>query len=232
MKPKKLIRPPRASAARSADGRRVGRGGLAQCAAPQLAPQPTSTSSGTSSFSAGSAALRHHLADHRGGGFLLALGHFEHQLVMDLQQHSDVAEAGIGQRRVHPVHRPLDQVGAGALDRRIDRGALGPGAETRVGRADIGEMGLPPEQGAGEAMLADEGQRLVDIGADAGETGEIAVDDRLALILRHAQPPGQAPARNAVEDGEIDRLGLAARVAVDRAEQFLGGHRVDVRRPC
>jgi hypothetical protein len=77
-------------------------------------------------------------------------------------------------------------------------------------------------------MLADEGQRLVDVGADAGEALEIAVDDRLAFLLRHAEPAGQAPRRNAVEDREIDRLGLVAGVAVDRAEQFLGGHVVDV----
>ena len=61
------------------------------------------------------------------------------------------------QRLVHPRHRPLDEVGARALDRRIDRGALGAAADRRIGRADVGlEMRLPPEQGAREAMLAGE----------------------------------------------------------------------------
>ena len=86
-----------------------------------------------------------------------------------------------------------------------------------IGGADVGEMRLAAEQGAGEAMLADEGQRLVDVSADAGEALEIAVDDRLALLARHAQPAGQPPGRNAVEDGEIDRLGLVAGLAVDRS---------------
>ena len=85
---------------------------------------------------------------------------------------------------------------------------------------------------------------LCDEGADAGEALEIAVDDRLAFVLRHAEPPGDAPRRAAVEDREVDRLGLVARVAVDPPEQLLGGQAVDVdavrgtlpsaaaRRPC
>ena len=77
-------------------------------------------------------------------------------------------------------------------------------------------------------MLAGERQRAVDVGADAGEALEIAVDDRLAFLLRHAEPPGDAPRRAAVEDREVDRLGLVAGVAVDRPEQFLGGQAVDV----
>ena len=43
------------------------------------------------------------------------------------------------------------------------------------------------------------------------------------LAVGSVQPPGQPPARNAVEDGEVDRLGTAARFAVHLAEQFLRG---------
>ena len=85
-----------------------------------------------------------------------------------------------------------------------------------------------PNRVLGEAVLAGEGQRAVDVGADAGEALEIAVDDRFAFLLRHAEPPGDAPRRAAVEDREVDRLGLVARVAVDRPEQLLARSGVDV----
>ena len=73
-----------------------------------------------------------------------------------------------------------------------------PGAMVGVGGADVGEMGLAPEQGAGEAVLADEGQRVVDVVADAGEALEIAGDDRLALLAsdtpsRPARPHDEMP---------------------------------------
>src|SRR5213076_968353 len=122
-----------------------------------------------------------------------------------------------------------DEVGGRALDRRVDRGPLGAAADRRVGRADVRlEMRLPPEQGLGETMLAHERQRSVDVGADAGEAFEIAIDDRLAFLPRYAEPAGEPPGGDAVEDREIDRLGLAARVAVDGSEQLLGGNVVDV----
>jgi hypothetical protein len=88
---------------------------------------------------------------------------------MHLKQHSDVLEAGLRQCIVHPVHRPLDEVGAGALDRRVDRGPLGAAAEIGVGRANVGEMGLPPNSVRVKPCLADEGQRIVDIGANSGK---------------------------------------------------------------
>ena len=100
----------------------------AQCAAPQCSPQPISTSSGTSSLSAGSAAVSMTRRTTRGRLFLAAVGHLEHQFVMDLQEHAHVVEARLGKRIVHPRHRALDDVGAGALDRRVDRRALGPAA--------------------------------------------------------------------------------------------------------
>ena len=89
-------------------------------------------------------------------------------------------------------------------------------------------MGFTPEQGLGEAMLAGESQRPVDVGADAREPLEIAVDDGFAFFLRDAKPAGDAPRGNAVQDREIDRLGFVAGVAINGSEQFLGGHIVDV----
>src|SRR3954470_23197627 len=90
-------------------------------------------------------------------------------------------------------------------------------------------MRLPPEQGLGETMLARERQRAVHEGTNARKALEIAVDDRFAFIPGQPQATGDSPGRASVEDREIDRLGLVAGVAIDPAEQLLGGDRVDVR---
>src|SRR5690606_32617440 len=132
------------------------------------------------------------------------------------------------QRRPHPRHRALDDVGAAALDRRVYRCALCSLALMLYLGFDAWEMRLAPEQGGREQILARLLQRLADIGADSGEAIEIAVDDRLRLVRGDSKPSGQPPARDAVEDGEIDRLGRSAGVAVHFAEQFARGHVVDV----
>ena len=123
-KPKKLVRPPLASAAISSSG--AGGGRRSMRGAP-VRP------------GADLDAERHAELDRRLGGASpsparmtargaldLVLGHFEHQLVMDLHQHPHAGRA-LGSASAGPIrdHRPLDDVGAGALDRRVDRGALG-----------------------------------------------------------------------------------------------------------
>ena len=55
----------------------------------------------------------------------VALGQLEHKLVMHLQQHPHIRQPRSGKRRAHPHHRALDDVGAGALDRRVDGCPLG-----------------------------------------------------------------------------------------------------------
>ena len=67
----------------------------------------------------------HHLLDDRSRLFLLAVGHFEYELVMHLEEHLHAAEPRFCQRIVHPRHGALYKVGAGSLDRRVDCGALG-----------------------------------------------------------------------------------------------------------
>ena len=95
-------------------------------------------------------------------------------------------------------------------------------------RLDAREPGLPAEQRLGIAERPSLLDRLVDVDADAGEALIIAADHVLRLVCADLQPPRQAPARNAVEDGEVDRLGASARVAIDLAEQLLGRGGVNV----
>ena len=97
-----------------------------------------------------------------------------------------------------------------------------------LGERMLGWKWLPAEQGFGEAMLAGEASVLCEKSADAGKALVIAVDDRLAFVLRQAEPSSNAPGRASVEDGEVDRLGLVSSVAVDCAEKFFGSDRVNV----
>ncbi len=89
-------------------------------------------------------------------------------------------------------------------------------------------MRLPAEQGLGIAGAACVLQRAADVFGDTGETLEVAADHVLCLVGRDLQPASQAPAADAVQDGEVDRLGPCAGVAVDGAEQFGRGQRVNV----
>jgi len=57
--------------------------------------------------------------------------------------------------------------------------------------------------------------RVLGEGANAREALVVAIDDRLAFFPRQAEPAGNAPGRAAVEDREIDRLGLVSGVAVE-----------------
>src|SRR5438552_2143213 len=77
-------------------------------------------------------------------------------------------------------------------------------------------------------MLARERQRAVHESADTRKALEIAVDDRLAFILRQAEPSRNAPGRASIENGEVDCLRLVAGVAVDSAEQLLSSDCVDI----
>ena len=79
------------------------------------------------------ARMRHHLLDDPGRRVLPAFRNLEYQLLMDLQEHPDIAQTGFGERSVHPRHRPFYEVGAGALERRVDRGTLGAGTDGWIG---------------------------------------------------------------------------------------------------
>ncbi len=61
-----------------------------------------------------------------------------------------------------------------------------------------------------------------------GEPLEVAGDHRLCLVRLDLQPGREAPARDAVEDREVDGLCPAARVAIDLAEQLLRGRGMNV----
>ena len=59
---------------------------------------------------------------------------------------SSIFAGSPGDRRRHADHRAADDVGGGALDRRVDRGAAGEAGSGALG-VDLGRVDLAPEQG-------------------------------------------------------------------------------------
>ncbi len=124
-----------------------------QCASSQLSAARASTASGTDSDTAGCGASS--ITAFTTGRVLLdfVLRHLEHQFVVHLQQHLRV-ELLLGERRVHAHHGAADDVGGGALQARIDGGALVEGADRRVRMLDLRIVALAAEQRASHSRAA------------------------------------------------------------------------------
>src|SRR3546814_8455661 len=74
--------------------------------------------------------------------------------VMDLEQHPHLRQPGVGERGRHPHHRALDDIGAGALDRGVDRRTLGALAFVLDLGLDARKVRLAADQRLGEAVFA------------------------------------------------------------------------------
>src|SRR3546814_15081339 len=72
---------------------------------------------------------------------------------MHLEEHAGGQPLALDRLR-DADHGPLDDVGGGALKRRVYRGALAAAATRRVLVADIGRLALAPETRRDDAVLA------------------------------------------------------------------------------
>jgi hypothetical protein len=94
---------------------------------------------------------------------------------------------------------------------------------------------LRPNSVSTKPFLARAADHAVHVGLDAGELDEILLDEGLGLVLGNAEVAGEAEARDAVDDAEVDRLGAAAQLGrhlvQGHAEHLGGGDGVDVLRP-
>ena len=158
----------------------------------------------------------------------LPFGQFEHQFVVHGEQHPHLRQAGRDKGRRHPDHGALDDVGTRPLDRRIDCCPFTALAFCLIRRLDAREVRLPAEQRLRKARIADMVERFGNVAVDAGETFEIAINQCLRFVRSGPHPAGQAPARNAIKDRKVDRLGASARVPIHFAEQFLGRQAVNI----
>ncbi len=147
---------------------------------------------------------------------------------MHLKQHADMTQPGLFECGVHSYHRALNDISAGSLDGGIDRRAFGAGAFVRVLRIDPREPGLPAEERFGIALLANALERVEDVFLNPREALEIGVDHLLGFFRLDLEAASEAPARNAVQDGEVDGLGARSRIAGHFAEHLGRGARMDV----
>jgi hypothetical protein len=150
---------------------------------------------------------------------------------VDLHDHPR-RQPGLGQLVVAADHRHLDDVRGGALDDAVDREPLAELARLPVARADLGHLAAAPEQRRDVAVLLGLRDRVLDEPRHGREALEVAVDELLRLLLRDPQPVREPVGGEAVDDPEVDHLGLRAHadgdVGVVDAEHGGGGLGVDV----
>src|SRR5271165_7093231 len=95
----------------------------------------------------------HLLYDQRLHYIEFGFGDFEHQLVVHLQQHARF-EVALAQFLIDANHGQLNEVGGGALQQRVDNGALGSAARHEVLAEDVGEGSDASEQRRDAQFLA------------------------------------------------------------------------------
>src|SRR5438093_1113158 len=152
---------------------------------------------------------RDHLGD-------LGFGSLENELVVNLQDDAGAASA-LGEATIDPHHRRFDQIRCGALDRRVDGGALGKLPRSSFRAREVRYESTPTEERRDVAVCS----RLVEGGADilgnARVAGEVTVDVVLRLFERDFELLGEPRRAHAVEDAEVDDLRRAALIGADRA---------------
>jgi len=136
------------------------------------------------------------------------------------------------QEAVEVDHGDLDEIGRGALDRRVDGGALGELAQRRIGARDLGDVATAVQQGADVPVPAGLLEDPVQEPPDPFVAVEVAVDVLLRLGLADPQFPGEAEGTHPVDDAEVDHLRAPAHVGAhhlgEDAEEGRGGAGVDV----
>src|SRR5262245_27707976 len=90
-------------------------------------------------------------------------------------------------RTMDPRHRDLDQVGSGALERRVLTQALAERAGVEVLVLDLRDVAPALEQRLDVALTAGELHLAVEVRADTGEPLEILADERFGLFERDVQ---------------------------------------------
>mmetsp|Transcript_7899 Transcript_7899/g.13575 ORF Transcript_7899/g.13575 Transcript_7899/m.13575 type:complete len:216 (+) Transcript_7899:342-989(+) len=132
----------------------------------------------------------HHVPRNFDGCVQCRVLNLKDQFVVHLQQHLG---GQVFDRVWHPDHRTADDVGGGALDRRIYGCAIGK-ARPRPFGIDLRRVDLAAKQRLHIAMLFGKGFGVIHIGANAREALKIAVDEVLRLASRNTQIPRQTKA--------------------------------------
>src|SRR5512133_4007882 len=155
----------------------------------------------------------------------------ENQFVVDLHDQAAYAALSLNPR-VHADHGALDDVGCRTLNRVIDGVTPGKGQHVTVAAVDIRDRQTPAEDGGDKPILLG----LTDTAVEEGDGAAVALfiggDEILGGLAGGTQLFCQAEGALAVDDAEVDGLGLAAHLRGDhfgkQAENFGGGTGMDV----
>lgn len=150
---------------------------------------------------------------------------------MDLADH-----ARAGSHPLQPAldrdHRQFDHIGAGTLDRGVDRDAFGVGAQHAVGGGQVGDQAPPAEERLDVAGQAGAFQQALEPGLDGRIGLEITLDEAGGLLASDAELLSQAVRAHPINNSEIDHLGLRPHLTGDfgglNPEDLTGGLAVDI----
>ena len=150
---------------------------------------------------------------------------------MYLQQHLGF-QLLAPQNLVDADHRQLDQIRRRALQRRIDRRALGERSRVGIAGVHVRDRSLAAEQRRRETTLAHLRDGLSDELLHASVQLEIRSDVLFGLLAIDAQRSRQSKWRLPVHDPEVHRLGVAPHLGSHHqwrhAEDFGGRSRVNI----
>ena len=163
--------------------------------------------------------LLHRLGDDFAHAVQLAAQRVDHHFVVHLQNHLR-ADSFAAERFGDMHHRDLHDVGRTALNRGVDGIAFGQPARHGIARRDVVQVTPPPEDRRHVTHLARPLDHMLHILLHLGVGGEIALYDLFGLLARNVEPLAQPEGRDAVDDAEIGRLGLASLVARHRIDRF------------
>ncbi len=138
---------------------------------------------------------------------LLIFFEFEHQLVVDLEQHLGV-EPGYRTCSVDVDHGKFDHVGRRPLDRHVDRLALRVLAKVHIVAVQIGQIAPSAEKRLNIPVSPRGFDGIVDVLLDFRKPLEVARDDLLRLRLRNLQAICQSVRSDPVHNTEVHLFGF------------------------
>ena len=106
------------------------------------------------------------------------------------------------------VHGQLDDIGGAALDRRVHGRPFGKGPAREVLAVDFRQRPAAAEHGDGHARFLGRGDEAVHVVVDRVVAGKIRIDVFLGFLAGNGDIPGQAEVADAIDDAEVDGLGM------------------------
>ena len=119
-------------------------------------------------------------------------------------------EAAVRHVLVDIDHGDLGDVGGGALNRHVDRHALGCGSVEASARTDVRQLAPPAGQCLGVALAPRFFFHRIDVVPDSRVLAEVEFDELLSLRAGQIGLHGHTVCAEAVDDAEIQDLGDAA----------------------